>query len=134
MKTRNKIALGAIAVLLVLVIAWALQPQPVAVEAATVARGPFEQTIVDDGRTRVRERYVIAAPLAGRVERIRLQEGDVVKQGEVVALLTPTAPAFLDARTAGELRERIGAAEAQLARVRAERLKFEAQRDQARAD
>jgi HlyD family secretion protein len=115
-------------------VVWSLQPRPVAVEVATVAEGPFEQTIVDDGKTRVRERYVISAPLAGRVERISLEEGDTVRAGETVALLTPTAPAFLDARTARELQERVGAAQAQQARARAETLKVLAQRDQARAD
>jgi HlyD family secretion protein len=134
MTRRNKIALAAGLALLAAAIAWALRPQPIAVELAEATRGAFEQTITDDGRTRVRDRYVIHAPLAGRVERIRLEAGDLVKQGQVVALLTPTAPAFLDARTARELQERIGAAEAQLARARAETLKAQAQRDQARAD
>jgi len=115
-------------------VAWALRPQPIAVEVATVTQGPFEQTVVDDGKTRVRDRFVVAAPLAGRVERIRLEPGDAVRQDQVVALLTPTAPAFLDARTARELQERVGAAEAQVARAKAESLKLLAQRDQARAD
>jgi HlyD family secretion protein len=99
-----------------------------------VTRGLFEQTILDDGKTRVRDRYVIAAPLAGRVARIELEPGDRVRQDQVVALLTPTAPAFLDARAERELQERVGAAQAQLARARAETLKSLAQRDQARAD
>ena len=103
MKTRNKIILGILIAALAALSAWALRPQPVAVETAEVARGAFEQTVSDDGKTRVRERYVIAAPLAGRVERVRLEPGDAVKQGQVVALLTPTAPALLDARTAREL-------------------------------
>ncbi|HEX9184873.1 MAG TPA: HlyD family efflux transporter periplasmic adaptor subunit, partial [Burkholderiales bacterium] len=115
-------------------VAWALRPQPIAVEVAEVTRGAFEQTVVDDGKTRVRDRYVVSAPLAGRVERIALDAGDTVRHGQVVALLTPTAPAFLDARTERELRERIGAAEAQAARARAETQKVLAQRDQARAD
>jgi HlyD family secretion protein len=134
MKTRNRILLGLALLLVAALVVWALQPQPIAVETAAVARGPFEQTIVDDGKTRVRDRYVIAAPLAGRAERIRLEPGDAVRQGETVALLTPTAPAFLDARTARELQERIGAAQAQVARARAETQKVLAQRDQARAD
>jgi HlyD family secretion protein len=134
MKRRNLLLLGAGAVALALLVAWALRPQPVSVEAAAVTEGPFEQTVVDDGKTRVRDRYVIAAPLAGSVERIRLEPGDAVRQGQAVALLTPTAPAFLDARTARELQERIGAADAQFARARAEALKVLAQRDQARAD
>jgi HlyD family secretion protein len=134
MTRRNKIALAAALVALALLVAWALRPQPVAVELAQVTQGPFEQAIADDGKTRVRDRYVIAAPLAGRVERLQLEVGDPVKQNQIVAELAPTAPAFLDARTQRELRERIGAAEAQLARARAETLKAEAQRDQARAD
>ena len=134
MKTRNTIALGLALAAVAALVVWSLQPRPVAVEVAEVASGPFEQTIVDDGKTRVRERYVIAAPLAGSVERIRLEPGDTVRLGDVVAQLTPTAPAFLDARTARELQERIGAAQAQLARARAEKLKVHAQRDQARAD
>jgi len=134
MKTRNKIILGILIAALAALSAWALRPQPVAVETAEVARGAFEQTVSDDGKTRVRDRYVIAAPLAGRVERVRLEPGDAVKQGQVVALLTPTAPALLDARTARELQERIGAAEAQFARAKAETQKVQAQRDQSRAD
>jgi HlyD family secretion protein len=134
MTRRNRILLAAGGAVVALLVAAALRPQRIAVELAEVAQGPFEVTISDDGRTRVRDRYVIAAPLAGRVERIRLEAGDPVSQGQVVALLTPTAPAFLDARTERELRERIGAAEAQAARARAETLKVQAQRDQARAD
>jgi HlyD family secretion protein len=134
MTRRNQILLAAALLALALLVAWSLQPRPVAVETAAVARGPFEQTIVDDGKTRVRDRYVIAAPLAGSVERIRLEPGDTVRQGQAVALLTPTAPAFLDARTARELQARVGAAQAQQARAKAETLKVLAQRDQTRAD
>ena len=134
MSKRNKIALAALLAAVALLATWALRPRPVAVEIAEVTRGGFEQTVSDDGRTRVRDRYLVAAPLAGRVERVRLDAGDAVKQGQVVALLTPSAPALLDARAARELQERRGAAEAQLARARAETRKVQAQRDQARAD
>jgi HlyD family secretion protein len=134
MTRRNRVllalGLGAVA----LATAWALRPAAVTVETAGVTQGVFEQTVSDDGKTRVRDRYVIAAPLAGRIERIQLEVGDPVNQRQTVAELTPTAPAFLDARTQRELRERIGAAEAQHARARAETRKAQAQRDQARAD
>jgi HlyD family secretion protein len=134
MKTRNKVLLGVAVLAVAALAAWALRPPPIAVEVAEVTRGAFEQTVVDDGKTRVRDRYVVSAPLAGRVERIALDAGDVVRQDQVVALLTPTAPAFLDVRAERELQERIGAAEAQLSRARAEARKVLAQRDQARAD
>jgi len=134
MKTHNKIALGVLLALLAALVAWALRPQPVSVELAEVTRGVFEQTVSDDGKTRVRERYTVFAPLAGRVERIRLKAGDAVERGQVVALLMPVAPALLDARTARELQSRVGAAEAQLQRSRAEVARVMAQRDQAQAD
>lgn len=134
MKTRNKIALFVVVLALALLVAWALRPQPVAVEIAEVKRGPFEQTVSDDGKTRVRDRYVVAAPLAGTLHRIELEAGDPVEQAQVVAVLTPTAPAFLDARTVRELEERVGAAAAQVQRTLAEAQRAEAQLNQAKAD
>jgi len=134
MRTRNKIALGVGLVMLAALAAWALRAPPVSVELAQVERGVFEQTVSDDGKTRVRERYTVFAPLAGRLERIRLKAGDPVEQGQVVALLTPVAPALLDARSVRELQARVGAAEAQQLRAKAEVARVMAQRDQAQAD
>jgi HlyD family secretion protein len=134
MKTGNRIALGIGAVAVAGLAVWALRPQPVPVEVAPVTRGAFEQTVSDDGKTRVRERYVVSSPLAGRVERIRLKAGDAVAAGDTIAVLTPTAPNFLDARTERELAERIGAAEAQRLRALAEVQKADAQLAQAEAD
>jgi len=134
MTRRNKLALGGVLAALALLVAWALRPQAVAIETAEVVRGTFEQTVSDDGKTRVRERYVVSAPLAGRLERIALRAGDTVEKDQVLALLTPTAPAFLDARTSRELQGRIGAVQALHARARAETAKSAAQRDQAQAD
>lgn len=134
MKTRNAVAWAVAAVAVVALGAWILQPQPLPVETAQVKRGPFELAVSDDGRTRVRNRYTISAPLAGRVERITLKPGDRVARGQVVATLTPAAPAFLDARTERELRERLGAAQAQQQRALAEVRRVEAQRNQALAD
>jgi HlyD family secretion protein len=134
MRTRNKIALAALLLGVAALVAWALQPQPISVETAEVTRGPFEQAVSDDGKTRVRDRYVVSAPLAGRLDRIELKAGDPVEQGQIVAVLTPVAPAFLDARTVRELEERIGAAAAQMQRTLAEAQRAEAQLNQARAD
>lgn len=99
-------------------LAWAFMPRPALVEVAEVTRGRFEQTVDEDGKTRVRERYVVTAPLAGRVQRITLKAGDTVQRGAVLAAMTPAAPPFIDARTERELQERVGAAEAALARAR----------------
>ena len=39
---------------------------------AAIAPGTLLVTVDDDGRTRVRERYTISAPIQGRLLRIRL--------------------------------------------------------------
>lgn len=98
-------------------LAWAFTPKPVMVEVVEVTRGRFEQTINEDGKTRVRERYIVSAPLAGRVQRISLKAGDAVERGNVVAVMHPAAPPLIDARAERELEERIGAALAALARA-----------------
>ena len=134
MKTANKTLLAAGAVLAAGLTYWALQPRPVLVQTARIDLGTFEQTVSDDGKTRVRDRYVISAPLAGRIERIALKPGDAVAAKQVVAILTPTAPAFLDARAERELGERLGSAEALQLRAKAEVARADAQLAQVRAD
>lgn len=134
MKTRTKVVTGIGGLAVAALIVWALQPQPIAVELAAVTKGVFEQSISEDGKTRVRDRYVVSAPLAGRVQRITLKAGDNVDEGQVVAVLTPTIPPFLDARAESEIIERVGAAEAQRLRVNAELKKTQAQLTQVAAD
>jgi HlyD family secretion protein len=102
--------LGALAITGLLV--WIFAPRALEVETATVAKGRFERAIEEDGKTRLRERYVVSTPLAGRVSRITLREGDRVEKGTVIATVSPTAPALIDARTEAEMRERVGAVEA----------------------
>jgi len=119
-KGRMALAWGAIALAAAAALALVFRPAVVEVEVAPVTRGAFERTIDEDGKTRVRERYLVSAPLAGRVLRSTLKAGDAVRAGEVVATLLPSAPALIDARTEQELRERLGAAEAGYARASAE--------------
>ena len=101
------------------VLVWIFAPQPVEVDTATIARGAFRKTVDEDGKTRVRDRYVVSAPLAGRLLRVELKAGATVTRGTLLATLIPGAPALLDARTEGELRERVGAAEADEQRSKA---------------
>lgn len=93
-------------------LAWSFMPRPLEVEIAQVIKGRFVQTIDEDGRTRVRNRFIVSAPLAGRLERISLLEGDQVEKNAVLANISPSVPALLDARTELELKARVGAAEA----------------------
>jgi HlyD family secretion protein len=104
------VTIGAVAVL-GLALAWAFAPRPVEVDLAPVVATRFEITIDEDGKTRVADRYIVSAPLAGRLARIALREGDPVGADLAVATLTPVLPALHDERTLRELRARVDAAQ-----------------------
>ncbi len=94
-------------------IAWLFRPQPVAVDFATIGRGQLRVTVSDDGETRVRDVFVVSAPVPGRMQRIELEAGDAVQAGEtVIARIEPSDPSFLDVRSEAEARAALQAAEA----------------------
>jgi len=101
-------------------LAVALWPSPVEVEVATASSGPLIVTVDEEGRTRVRDRFVVSAPVTGRVLRIELEPGDRVKRGDVVARVQPEAPPLLDVRTRAEAQATVEAALAAVGRARAE--------------
>ena len=92
----------AIAMLLLAVGSWfvyqSMQSQ-LRVDAAMVDRGPMEAWIDEDGKTRLQDRYIVSAPLAGNLVRIQLREGDAVEAGKTtLATIHPAAPGLLDVR------------------------------------
>ncbi len=119
MKTSTRWTLAITAVAAVAALAWAFAPRPVGVETATVDKGRFEQSIEEDGRTRVRDAYTVSAPVAGRLARITLREGDSVLAGQPVAVLTPAMPSLQDERSLREAQARLKAAHAGEAVARA---------------
>ena len=117
MKRKTWFMFAASVALLALLLAWALAPRPVEVELAPVTRGLFETTIDEDGKTRLADRYVVSAPLAGRLERITLKEGDAVVAGAPLAHLLPVLPAMLDERSQREVQARVASAQDNVARA-----------------
>lgn len=115
-KRSRWIAIGS-AVVAVTLLAWAFVPRPLPVELAPVSTGAFEATVDEDARTRVRDRFVVVAPLAGTLARITLREGDEVAIGAPLARLDPLPPALLDRRTSMAQRAAVGVAEAGLERA-----------------
>jgi HlyD family secretion protein len=101
-------------------LAVALWPETVPVDVAVVSRGPLMVTVDEEGMTRVRDRFLVSAPLAGRVLRIELEPGDPVARGDVVARVRAEAPPLLDERTRAEARAAVEAARAALGRARAD--------------
>jgi HlyD family secretion protein len=100
---------------LAVLLALAFRPQPVLVDLAVVTRAPLTVSVRDEARTRVREVYIVSAPLAGRLLRINHHAGDSVAAGDVLATILPGDPALLDARSQVEARAAVRSAEAALA-------------------
>jgi HlyD family secretion protein len=125
MKHKTWFYIAAVVLALALSLAWAFAPRPVQVETDLVTQGRFETTIDEDAKTRLADRYVVSAPLTGRLARIALREGDTVSADAPVATLTPVLPAMLDDRTLRELQARVEGAQASLERaaVRIDRAK-----------
>jgi len=115
-------------------IAWFLMPRPIPVETVAVTKGRFVASVDEDGKTRIRQRYVVAAPLAGRLTRVTLKAGDKVAADDVVATILPPPAPLLDPRTRREAEERLGTAEAAQARSKATVERAQAQADQAKTD
>lgn len=113
---------------------WSMMPRPVPVEIATVTKGKFVATVDEDGKTRIREHYVVAAPLPGRLTRVRLKAGDSVKADDIVATIMPSPAPFLDPRSRVEAEQRLGAAEAARERTNATVERSQAQAAQAKSD
>jgi len=106
---------------------WSFWPRALPVELATVARAPLTVSFTEEGRTRLRQRYRVSAPVDGFLQRIALEPGDPVSAGATVAVLQPAAARLLDpaAQVAGQTQWRaaeqaLAAAEAALDAARAE--------------
>lgn len=111
---------------------WLARPRPVPIEAAAVTRGDLRITLDQEGKTRVRHRYVVSAPVGGRVLRIALEPGDRVTAGRTeVARLLPDAPPLLDARSRATAEARVKTATAGVDQAHAVLAQAETTRDQA---
>jgi HlyD family secretion protein len=117
-------------------VGWFAWPQPVLVDIATVANGPIEVTVDDDGKTHVRHVYTVSAPVAGKVLRISHPMGDrgpslhvgdeVVASETVIALMQPVLPGFIDVRSRDQLEAEVKAADAAIDQQEAEVKRLEA--------
>lgn len=103
---------------IVAALGYAFVPQPVDVDLAKVERGTVRVTVDEDGKTRIREKYVVSAPLNGRILRISMDPGDKVEAGKtLLTMIEPRDPELLDARSVAQAEARVKAAEASLRQV-----------------
>ncbi|MEZ6053167.1 MAG: HlyD family efflux transporter periplasmic adaptor subunit [Planctomycetaceae bacterium] len=111
----RRLAMLAVVATVVGLIVYAILPKPVGVDLGTVERGSLRVTVDEDGHTRIKEQYVVSAPLSGRLLRIGLDVGDEVVAGETpIARIEPTDPELLDPRAQAQSEARVKAAEARL--------------------
>ncbi|MDR3402211.1 MAG: HlyD family efflux transporter periplasmic adaptor subunit [Chthoniobacter sp.] len=103
----------AIGAALVLLLLNALRPQPLAVEIGTVKHGPLTVTVLEEGKTRIRHRFIISPPVPGYLNRVPLRQGDRIEAGKtVLATIQPQPATFLDPRAKAEAEARVQASEA----------------------
>jgi len=101
-----------LAVVIAVALGWGFWPAPLLVEGTTVVRAPLSVSVEEEGVTRVKDRFVISAPVAGYLQRITLDVGDAVKQGQVLAVMEPLRPDVLDARSRAQAEAQVSAARA----------------------
>lgn len=114
MKKHRWVIIFGIVIAVILLIVYGFLPKPVSVDTAKVKRGTFSVAVEEEGKTRVKERFVLSAPVSGYMRRITLDAGDAVKKGRTVAELEPLRSAVLDPRSKAEAEAAVSAAEAAL--------------------
>ncbi|WP_018879783.1 MULTISPECIES: efflux RND transporter periplasmic adaptor subunit [unclassified Thioalkalivibrio] len=128
MAMKKRITVGLIVLAGVAALVWALRPQPVPVSLTTVEAGPFEETVREEGRTRLRDTFTVSAPIAGFLHRVELEEGDAVELGDTLFRMEPLPTPALDVRSREQARENLAAARSRLqsAEANLENLRAEA--------
>ncbi|MGE0081352.1 MAG: efflux RND transporter periplasmic adaptor subunit [Thiohalomonadaceae bacterium] len=117
-RTRRRIIWTGVLAIIVAGLVWGYWPRARPVEAAQVRRAPLQVTVDEEGRTRVIDRFVISAPVAGYARRIELKVGDAVARAAPLVWIEPPRADVLDPRTRAAAEARVAAAEAALRRSR----------------
>ncbi|MEM1231563.1 MAG: HlyD family efflux transporter periplasmic adaptor subunit [Pseudomonadota bacterium] len=111
--TAARIGAIGIAALALIALGYAFWPKPTLVDLGVATRAAMQVTINEEARTRVRDAYVVSAPIAGRLLRVAVEPGDVVVGGEtVIARMLPAPPSAIDVRTREQARAGVSAAQA----------------------
>ncbi|WP_439509596.1 efflux RND transporter periplasmic adaptor subunit [Marinimicrobium koreense] len=111
---RRTLIFAAITLLVIVVMIISFRDPPALVDSAQVIRGPFRITVEEEGRTRLPDRFEVSAPVAGYLNRVLLEPGDEVAQGDTLFTLNPAPADALDARTGAQARAALARAESAL--------------------
>lgn len=122
MRLRRWIIVIIITAGVILAIVYGFMPKPVTVDLVKVSRGPLKVTVDEEGKTRVKDRFVLSAPVAGFMRRIKLDVGDRVQKGQTLVELEPLKSNLLDPRSHAAAEAAVSSAEAAL-KVEEERVR-----------
>lgn len=111
---RRRIMIIIVAAAVVFAVVYGFMPKPVQVDAVSAKKGPMRVTVDEEGKTRVRDRFVISSPVAGYLRRVELDVGDSAVRGQVIAELEPLRSTVLDPRSRAEALAALSAAQAAL--------------------
>lgn len=101
------------------IIIFALKPRPIEIEVGAVQSGTLTVYVSEEGKTRIRNRYIVAAPVAGSMQRVTLKPGDAVKSGEtILTRIEPSLAPLLDSRARAQAQARVDGASAALQRAK----------------
>ena len=114
MTGQRRIFMWASTAILVLLLVWGFMPKPVSVDVREVVSKTLSVTVTEEGKTRVIDRYIISAPIAGYARRVELEVGDNVASGQVIVHLDPMHSGTLDPRSQAEATAAVSIAEAAL--------------------
>ena len=122
MKLYRRLALITLGLLIAAAIVYAYMPRPMQVSVTLATRGAMDVSVEEEGRTRVRERYIVTAPLPAYSPRLQLHVGDKVRAGQTLDVLQPLPPGALDVRSRAQAQARVDQTRAalQAARTNAE--------------
>jgi HlyD family secretion protein len=134
MQTRARIGFAALALAVAGGLWLGFHPPAVPVDIATVTRAPLAVAVEEEGKTRVRDRYVVSAPIAGYVRRVELRAGEAVRAGQALAVIEPSRSATLDPRAQAQAEAQVKAAEAAAAAAQENARAAAAQSDLARQE
>ncbi|MFA5262559.1 MAG: efflux RND transporter periplasmic adaptor subunit [Opitutaceae bacterium] len=98
-KRRRTWTAAALGLALIALLGFGLRPRPAPVETARVVLGSLRATVSEEGKTRIRQRYIVSSPVSGQLRRIPLKPGAAVDANEVLAVIEPMAASPLDARS-----------------------------------
>lgn len=135
MKSGFRVFVVAVGILIAVGAGWMfLRQTPMPVEIAPATRGIFVRSILSEGKTRVRDRYIVSAPISGLLGRVSLRAGDSIEKSSIVAVVSPGLAPLDNPRARRQLEERLGVTEAARDRATAAAARARVRLEQARAD